>query len=94
MAFESRGLASGFSFTAESAKKIYVMGATALLTDHPVFLIRTPERAKIVLVHHGANIFEYEGRQASWPVEKAGTYRVEVYREGKLWILSNPIYVE
>lgn len=92
--FESRGMALGFSFTAEAEKKIYESGDTVSLSRRPVFLIRTPERAKIALVSHGTTVFEYEGQEAVYPVERSGAYRVEVYRGGGLWILSNPIYVE
>jgi hypothetical protein len=94
LAFEVRGIARGFSFTAEAGEKIYTSGETVSLSRRPVFLIRTPERARIVLVNHGATVFEYDGREAVFPVEKAGAYRVEVYRGGGLWILSNPIYIE
>ena len=94
MAFESRGLAMGFSFTAQAKGKIYGSGETGLLNDRPVFLIKTPERATIRLVRHGVMVFEYEGREAAYPVEHEGAYRVEAYRNGGLWILSNPIYIE
>ena len=94
IAFESRGMALGFSFTAQAKGKIYESGEVVSLTGRPVFLIRTPERARIVLVNHGATIFEYGGREAVFPVEQKGAYRVEVYRDGGLWILSNPIYIE
>ena len=94
MVFESRGIATGFSFTAQAKEHIYVSGENVFLRQRPVFLIRTPERARIVLVNHGGTVFEYEGREAVFPVEKKGAYRVEVYRGGGLWILSNPIYIE
>ncbi len=94
MAFECRGLAAGFSFTAQAKAKIYGSGETVLLSDRPVFSIRTPEPATFRLMKRGAMIFEYQGREAAYPVEYGGAYRVEIYRNGGLWILSNPIYVE
>lgn len=94
IAFESRGIATGFSFTAEAKGKIYRSGETTALRERPVFLIKTPERARIVLVNHGAVVFEYEGKAAAYPVDRRGVYRVEVYRGRGLWILSNPIYIE
>ena len=94
MAFEGRGPAAGFSFTAQAGDVLSGSGDTVLLNARPVFLIKTPERATIRLVRHGAIVFEYEGREAAYPVERAGAYRVEAYRDGGLWILSNPIYIE
>ena len=52
-----------------------------------------PKRGRLRLIRDGETILEEVGKSLAHPVPGPGIYRVEVSRKGKLWILSNPIYV-
>lgn len=93
-AFEALGPAADFSFTAESEGRTYPMGGTLSQSPGIRFHAKTPEPAALRLVHNGHVIFEIEGTEFSHQGEGAGAYRVEVYKSGKPWIFSNPIYIE
>jgi hypothetical protein len=56
--------------------------------------VQVPGPARLKLVHNGVPLWE-ENQQTRKIVFKAkGVYRIEVYREDKPWIFSNPIYVK
>ena len=49
--------------------------------------------ADIRLIHNGEIIAQNTGTVLEYKNQATGYYRVEAYREGELWIASNPIYV-
>jgi len=55
--------------------------------------IRVPARAETVLMRDGEAVFRGEQRKMEFEVRAPGVYRVEVVRDGKPWIFSNPIYI-
>lgn len=93
MAFEARGNASRFDFLARSAGRTFYCGdVIPKEAGSVIFEVTVPEKARIRLVHRGQTAFETHGTSFRWESAESGAWRVEVYRRGGLWILSNPIY--
>ena len=93
MVFETRGKAPDFSFWAESQDKTFVMGETLQPAAEISFHVHLPASAKIQLVRDGSIVADEEAQDLVFPTREPGAYRVEVYRDGDLWIFSNPIYL-
>ena len=55
--------------------------------------VRLPGRAEVRVLRNGEVEWSRETQVLCFPVERDGAYRVEVYRDGRPWIFSNPIYV-
>ncbi|MBI4373000.1 MAG: PHP domain-containing protein [Candidatus Omnitrophica bacterium] len=93
IAFEVYGLAHDFSFSASLQDKNYGPG-DSLSAESPIrFEIKAPEAAEIKLIHNGSVIQQEVSKTAEYETREPGYYRVEVYKDGELWIISNPIYV-
>ncbi len=94
VAFEVYGLAQDFSFSASAENKNYGPG-DSIVTKMPVLLtIKAPKESNIRLIYNGNVIQQNQGKTIEYKVSEPGYYRTEVYTEGKLWIVSNPIYLE
>ena len=79
---------------ASSKDKNYGPG-DLITTKLPISLTtKTPKESNIRLIHNGEVIQQNHGKTLERTVSEPGYYRVEVYVGGKLWIVSNPIYVE
>ena len=50
-------------------------------------------QAEIRLLRAGKPVAEADGRELRFSATEPGAYRVEVYRSGRPWIFSNPIYI-
>lgn len=83
IAFEIWGLANEFSFAAIKDNASYGQ-----------IVVKSPKSAQIKLIHNGTVVAENQGEALNYAVKEAGYYRSEVYLEDKLWIISNPIYIE
>ena len=57
-------------------------------------LIKTPEKAKIRLIHNGKLVQEVYGKELIYAELSSGKYRVEIFRKNHPWVFSNPIMVE
>jgi len=55
--------------------------------------VSLPYAGHILLIKGGMVVSEAEGEEVSFRIAGAGPYRVEVYREGRHWIIANPIYL-
>lgn len=93
-AFESYGHADGFQFQARSASQIYQMGSTAKSETPLMLAVRVPIPSEIRLMLNGKLLKKAEGSTLALDVKSSGIYRVEVFRNGKIWIVSNPIMVQ
>lgn len=83
----------GFTFTARSGAAGATMGQALKRHGAVVFDVQTPQPGRIRLMMAGRPVAQASGRQLKFTTADAGAYRVEVYRRGKGWIFSNPIYV-
>jgi hypothetical protein len=94
IAFEYRGVAQSFSFEAKTKEKSFLPGSMLTLSDPIVLQIKLPETADVRLIHNGKVMQREIAKSITHQVKEAGVYRVEVYKKEKIWIISNPIYVE
>ena len=92
--FESLGVVSDFSFKAITGNKSYHSGQTVKAHLPLTFFIRASGANKIHLVCNGKVIKQIDGESLKFLCNEAGAYRVEIFRKKRLWIISNPIYVE
>jgi hypothetical protein len=82
IAFETRGLAKGFSFQAVREEQKIALVATL------------PQTAEIRLFRNGKIIETARAKTLRITATEPGNYRVEIFLSGKLWIVSNPILIE
>ena len=94
MVFETYGRADKFSFTAKQGDVEFQIADTVTGLKNVKFNIIVGEKAKIQLIHHGNVVKEETGESLSYDPTDLGAYRVEVYKGDKLWIFTNPIYIE
>ncbi len=93
--FETRGMAREFSFWAERNGEAFNPGETLQAPAAEVSLhIRIPPAGRIRLIHDGSVVAEEEAGRLEFSAQSSGAYRVEVYQNGNLWIVSNPIYLK
>ena len=91
--FESMGTAFNFSFEAKTSDQTYHSGQTVATELPLMFFVDAPGAGEIRLIRDGTIANRIGGTSLNTPCSGAGTYRVEVYRREKLWIITNPIYV-
>ncbi len=92
VANRSVGTERGFMFQfVTQAGRNRQMGEDVPYTDRGRFRIRVPQEAEVVLRHNGQPLSWSTAVEMSFPAAGPGTYRVEVYLNRRLWILSNPI---
>jgi len=89
----------GFRFSAQGQNATAIMGETIRLGHGVTLQTLAPARARIRLVRCGEIIAEEsQSENLTHVVRDPGPYRVEVWRSyrgrERMWILSNPIYVE
>jgi hypothetical protein len=75
----------------ESDGRIRRMGDDVPYSTDGRFFINVPEEAELVLRHNGQPFFWGTAREISFPPAGPGSYRVEVFLNRRMWILSNPI---
>jgi hypothetical protein len=93
VAFDLFGAVPFFLFSARDDRRQAMMGETISLSPSLRGEVRPPERAEIQVLKDGAVWRREEALVLRFPIAEAGVYRVEVYKRGKPWIFSNPIYV-
>lgn len=67
------------------------MGETVPYSRGGRFRIQVPEEAEVVLRHNSQPLFWGTAKEITFPPATPGPYRVEVYLNRQLWILSNAI---
>jgi hypothetical protein len=68
------------------------MGAQAPAA-RSVLRLRLPRKAEIRVIRDGAPILEAHAAALDVDVHEAGRYRVEARINGRVWLLSNPVYL-
>lgn len=98
VAFDWLADSKGFDFAAETADARHEMGSQLKLSDGLKLTGQSPVPATWKLICNGEPVRETTGTTLEVPVKAAGNYRVELWLdisdENKIWILSNPIYIE
>ena len=88
------GNPKGFTFMADNQKEVLgIMGDEVALTPGLELTVSTPATANLTLFKDGVAVDAITASEWHIPVASAGVYRVEAMRQGKPWIISNPIYV-
>ena len=68
------------------------MGAEAR-AGRSVLRVRLPGDADVLVVRNGAPVREARGAALDIDVAEPGRYRVEARIDGRLWLISNPLYL-
>ena len=96
LSFEALAPGRGFRFWAEADSSAAPMGARV---DPGRWTLRAVahRRARRRLLRDGAPVHEAQGDRFEHPIEAVGCYRLEARllddERGRLWLISNPIYV-
>ncbi len=93
LVFESKGTAKKFRFEAETTGKSYPIGSIVQSETPVVLNIVAPSTAEIRLIRNGTLAKKTFARSMTFQVHEPGIYRAEVFRGGKIWIISNAITV-
>ena len=87
------GSSCGFWFQARSGLELATVGGEVTRAGAVTLEVVTPLPGDIQLVGNGHVIARAMGQACKHLVTEPGAYRVQVYRGGKGWIFSNPIFV-
>ncbi len=87
------GDAAGFAFEMQNGDAVGVCGDAIPWRPGCTVNIHLPRRGLIRLIGDGRVVKEVVGCGGSWPIDRPGIYRLEVYRRGRGWIFSNHIRV-
>jgi hypothetical protein len=95
VSFDIMGYVSDFAFYAQSGNEKTQMGEEVALSGNLKLEAELGEQAdQIVIFKDGIAIASAEmAANFVFAAKDRGVYRVEAYRRGRPWILSNPIYV-
>ncbi len=93
-ALDALGNAHGFVFAAVTGRDVFYPGNSVPWEPGLRFEIRLPQEGLIRIFRNGEESYKILAKKFSYEAEGPGSYHVEVYRDGKLWILANPIYVQ
>jgi hypothetical protein len=93
--FDYLGYVGTFAFFARARETIAMMGDEVRLAPGLTLKTELPAPAdRIAMYQNGAEVASAENASTlEFAPKSPGAYRIEAYRSGKLWILSNPVYV-
>jgi hypothetical protein len=97
--YDIPGPTRGFRYSAQGQNNSVIMGESIRLGHGVTLQTLAPGRARIKIIRYGEVVAEEANTEnLTHVVREPGAYRVEVWRSyrslERLWILSNPIYVE
>jgi hypothetical protein len=93
--FDYLGYVGSFMFYARAGDAMTMMGDEVHLAPGMTLKAELPAPAdRIAMYQNGAEVTSAENATTlEFAPKSPGAYRIEAYRSGKLWILSNPLYV-
>ncbi len=93
--FDYLGYVGAFAFFARVGDTTAMMGDEVRLAPGLVLKTELPAPAdRIAMYQNGAEVASaVNASTLEYAPKSPGAYRIEAYRSGKLWILSNPVYV-
>ncbi len=94
--FDYLGYVGAFAFFARVGETMTMMGDEVRLAPGLALKTELPAAAdRIAMYQDGVEVASAENASTlEFAPKSAGAYRIEAYRGGKLWILSNPVYVQ
>jgi hypothetical protein len=95
VSFDYLGYVGAFAFFARVGDTIVMMGDEIHLAPGLTLKTELPAPAdRIAMLQNGAEVTSANNATTlEFAPKSPGAYRIEAYRNGKLWILSNPVYV-
>jgi hypothetical protein len=95
VSFDYLGYVSGFAWFAQTGEIKTMMGDEVPLAQGLTLKAELPGLAdRLAIFQNGAQVASAENAQdLEYAPKSPGAYRVEAYRQGVMWILSNPVYV-
>ncbi|MHB8383173.1 MAG: CehA/McbA family metallohydrolase domain-containing protein [Candidatus Binataceae bacterium] len=95
VSFDILGYVGEFAFYAQSGQTKTMMGDEVHLDTGLTLKAELPANAnRIVLLKDGVEIASAaDAMDLQFAPKAAGAYRMEAWRKGHLWIISNPVYV-
>ncbi len=93
VAWDVFGTTDGFRYCVENGSGRTEMGGETTWDEATRLRVHVPADARIEVRRNGVPFALATARRWSLPLPGPGTYRLEVYRNETLWILSNPIFV-
>jgi hypothetical protein len=95
VSFDFLGYVGEFSFFAQNGETKTIMGDEVQNAPGLSLKAELPDQAeRIVIYQNGVEVGSATNTADFQYVPKGpGTYRIEAYRNGHIWILSNPVYV-
>jgi hypothetical protein len=95
VSFDYLGYVGAFAFFARAGDTTTMMGDEVRLAPGLTLKTELPAPAdRIAMYQNGAKVTSADNASTlEFAPKSPGAYRIEAYRSGKMWILSNPIYV-
>ncbi len=95
VSFDYLGYVGAFAFFAQSGEAKTMMGDEVQSAPGLKLTAELPAQAdRIVMYQNGAEVASAENAiKLEFAPKSPGAYRIEAYRNGRMWILSNPVYV-
>jgi hypothetical protein len=90
---DALGNTRGFSFEAKAGLAWATMGGEINRAGAITLQVTTPLPGDIRILGNGRVVARATGQACKYLSTQAGAFRVEVYRGGRGWIFSNPIFV-
>lgn len=98
VAFDWLADGTGFDFAADASGTRHEMGSQLKFAEGLKLTGQSPVPAQWRLIRNGEVLSDISGTSLDVPVKTTGNYRVELWLEiggeKKIWILSNPIYIQ
>jgi hypothetical protein len=95
VSFDYLGYVGAFAFFAQNGEIKTMMGDEVQSAPGLTLKAELPSQAdRIVMYQGGAEVASGENAlKLEFSPKSPGAYRIEAYRNGRMWILSNPVYV-
>jgi hypothetical protein len=95
VSFDYLGYVGAFAFFAQNGESKTMMGDEVQSASGLALKAELPSEAdRIVMYRDGAEVASAENAmKLEFAPKSPGAYRIEAYRNGRMWILSNPVYV-
>jgi hypothetical protein len=95
VSFDYLGYVGAFAFFAQNGETKTMMGDEVQSASGLTLKAELPAQAdRIVMYRSGAEVASAENAiKLEFAPKSPGAYRIEAYRNGRIWILSNPLYV-
>jgi len=95
VSFDYLGYVGAFAFFARVGETTTMMGDEVRLAPGLALKTELPAPAdRITMLQNGAEVASADNAtKLEFAPKSPGAYRIEAYRGGKLWIVSNPVYV-